>query len=295
MQTRDVVGFYDKAFGPYPFKRDGFGLVESSYEGMEHQSAIAYGNGFEKNDGTEYRNRIYDYIIVHEAAHEWWGNSVTAADMADIWIHEGFATYAELMFIENRFGKEEYMYELTEKSKYIFNIWPIVQNRNVNENTFASNDVYTKGAMMLHCLRCTINNDSVFFGIIHDFWMKFRYHTVDSYDFIRFVNEYTGTDYTSFFDKYLFDTQLPVLTYVYKHVNDGILLKYRWTGVEDGFTMPFGISNEKKEGMRLSGTTAWQEITIPESRWFSFYNLYSGYLGCPHNAFTYYRTSCENQ
>ena len=185
--------------------------------------------------------------------------------MADIWIHEGFATYAELMFIENRFGKEEYMYELSEKSKYIFNVWPIVQNRNVNENTFASNDVYTKGAMMLHCLRCTINNDSVFFGIIHNFWMKFRYHTVDSYDFIRFVNEYTGTDYTPFFDKYLFDTQLPVLTYVYKHVNDSILLKFRWTDVEDGFTMPFGIANEKKEGMRLVGTTTWQEITIPES------------------------------
>ncbi len=123
-QTRDVVAFYNKAFGPYPFNRDGFGLVESSYEGMEHQSAIAYGNGFEKNTGNEYRNRIFDYIIVHEAAHEWWGNSVTAADMADIWIHEGFATYAELMFIENRFGKEEYMYELSEKSKYIFNVWP---------------------------------------------------------------------------------------------------------------------------------------------------------------------------
>ncbi len=149
------------------------------------RSAIAYGNGFDKNTGSEYRNQIYDYIIVHEAAHEWWGNSVTAADMADIWIHEGFATYAELMFLENRFGKEEYMYELAEKCKYIFNIWPMVQNRNVNENTFASNDVYTKGAMMLHCLRCTINNDSIFFGMIHGFWMKFRYHTVNSYDFIK--------------------------------------------------------------------------------------------------------------
>ncbi len=295
MQTRDVVGFYDKAFGPYPFKRDGFGLVESPYEGMEHQSAIAYGNGFDKNTGSEYRNRIYDYIIVHEAAHEWWGNSVTAADMADIWIHEGFATYAELMFLENRFGKEEYMYELAEKCKYIFNIWPMVQNRNVNENTFASNDVYTKGAMMLHCLRCTINNDSTFFGMIHGFWMKFRYHTVNSYDFIKYVNEYTGTDYTPFFDKFLFETRLPVLTYVYKHENDSILLKFRWTGVEDGFRMPFGIANEKKEGIRLVGTTSWQEITIPESHWFSFFNLYSGYLGCPDNAFTYFNTSCENQ
>jgi hypothetical protein len=86
-----------------------------------------------------------------------------------------------------------------------------------------------------------------------------------------------------------------VLTYVYKHVNDSILIKYRWTDVEDGFAMPFSISNEKKEGIRLTGTTSWQEITIPESHWFSFYNLYSGYAGCPDNGFTYYRTSCENQ
>jgi aminopeptidase N len=149
--------------------------------------------------------------------------------------------------------------------------------------------------MMLHCLKCTINNDSLFFGIIHDFWMKYRYQTVDSYDFIRFVNEYTGTDYTAFFNKYLFDTELPVLTYVYKHVNGSILLKYRWTGVEDGFTMPFGVANEKKEGIRLVGTTKWQETTIADSKWFSFYNLFTGYTGCPDNSFTYFHTLCQNQ
>ena len=147
---------------------------------MEHQSAIAYGHGYNKNTAQDYRNQIYDYIIVHEAAHEWWGNSVTAADMADVWIHEGFATYAEYMFLENRFGKDEYMYELVDKSRYIFNVWPMVQNRDVNENAFASNDVYNKGAMMLHCLRCTINNDSVFFGLIRDFCMTNRYQTVTS-------------------------------------------------------------------------------------------------------------------
>ena len=105
-QSGDVVSFYNKAFGFYPFRHDGFGLVESPYEGMEHQSAIAYGHGYNKNNSQDYRNQIYDYIIVHEAAHEWWGNSVTAGDMADIWIHEGFATYAEFMFLESRFGKE---------------------------------------------------------------------------------------------------------------------------------------------------------------------------------------------
>jgi aminopeptidase N len=291
-QTRDVVDFYDKAFGIYPFKNDGFGLVESPYEGMEHQSAIAYGNGYDKNDGNEYRNKVYDYIIVHEAAHEWWGNSVTAADMADIWIHEGFATYSELMFLENKFGIEEYLYELSDKGRYIFNLWPIVQNRDVNENSFASNDVYNKGAMMLHCLRCTVNNDSLFFAMIRGFNIKYRYQTVSSIDFINFVNEYTGTDYTAFFNKYLFDTRLPMLTYSYARDNGNLILKYRWTDVGDGFNMPFAIATDKKVSIRLAGTTSWQEITIPETTWFNFYNLSTGYLGCPGNSFTYYRSGC---
>jgi aminopeptidase N len=292
-QTREVIGFYDRAFGIYPFQRDGFGLVESPYEGMEHQSAIAYGNGYNSNEGKEYRNQKYDYIIVHEAAHEWWGNSVTAADMADIWIHEGFATYSELMFLEDRFGKEEYMFELADKSQYIFNIWPLVQNRNVNENSFASNDVYTKGAMMLHCLRCSLNNDSLFFSMIRAFNQKYRYHTVSSSDFINFVHQYTGTDYNAFFSKYLYDTRLPLLSYSYRVEDGNLILKYRWSEVDDGFTMPFAISTNKKESFRLVGTTSWQEISIPETEWFNFYNLFTGYAGCPDNAFTYYRTASE--
>jgi aminopeptidase N len=289
-QTREVIDFYDKAFGIYPFRRDGFGLVESPYEGMEHQSAIAYGNGFGNNRGKEYRNKKYDYIIVHESAHEWWGNSVTAADMADIWIHEGFATYAELMFLEYHYGKEEYLYELTDKSQYIFNVWPMVQNRNVNENTFASNDVYTKGAMMLHCLRCTMDNDSLFFSMIREFSVKYRYQTVTSTDFVNFVHQYSGTSYDAFFSKFLYETRLPLLTYTYKHDKGNLILKFRWTEVGDGFTMPFGIATDKKESLRLTGTTSWQEITLPETTWFNFYNLYTGYQGCPDHAFTYYRT-----
>ena len=129
---------------------------------------------------SDYRNNVYDYIIVHEAAHEWWGNSVTAADMADIWIHEGFATYAEYMFLEDRLGKDEYFHELVREQPYIFNVWPMVQNRNVNEDAFASNDVYNKGAMMLHCLRCNINNDSLFFGLIRDFCIQNKYKVCNS-------------------------------------------------------------------------------------------------------------------
>jgi aminopeptidase N len=289
-QTLDVVSFYNKAFGYYPFPKDGFGLVESPYEGMEHQSAIAYGNGYNKNNTRDYRNQIYDYIIVHEGAHEWWGNSVTACDMADIWIHEGFATYAEYLFLESKFGKNEYLYELADKSRYIFNVWPIVQNRDVNENSFASNDVYTKGAMLLHCLRCTINNDSLFFAMLRDFCISNRYKTVNSHDFVAFVNCYTTSDYTAFFNKYLYDTKLPVLDYTFTDDQGDLVMKYRWTGVEEGFVMPFGIATNNKESLRLVADTSWKEVRIPQTAWFNFYSLWKGYEGSPDNSFTYYYT-----
>jgi aminopeptidase N len=292
-QTHEIIAFYNEAFGFYPFPKDGFGLVESSYEGMEHQSAIAYGNNFGK-DTEVYRNQVYDYIIVHEAAHEWWGNSVTACDMADIWIHEGFATYAECLFLENKLGREEYLYELSDKSRYIFNVWPLVQNRDVNENTFASNDVYNKGAMLLHCLRCTINNDSVFFGLLRDFCVSNRYKTISTDDFINFVNRYTGSDYTAFFRIFLYDTRLPVLSYKYVFDNGDLMLRYRWTGVEDGFVMPFGIQTDRKESLRLLANNLWQEVRLPDAQWFNFYNLWNGYAGSKDNSYTYFHTRCEN-
>ncbi|HEX2395470.1 MAG TPA: M1 family metallopeptidase, partial [Bacteroidales bacterium] len=293
-QSNEVLEFYNRAFGFFPFAKDGFGLVESPYEGMEHQTAIAYGHGYSKNTLQDYRNKFYDYIIVHEAAHEWWGNSVTAADMADVWIHEGFATYAEYMFLEDRLGKDDYYYELTQNSRYIFNVWPMVQNRNVNEDAFASNDVYNKGAMLLHCLRCNINNDSVFFGLIHDFCTEYRYRTVSSNDFITFTNNYTGTDYTGFFNKFLLDTRLPVLEYSFRQTGDDLLIKYRWSETEDGFIMPFGIETDKGKGIRLLATSSWQETLLKNTNWFNFYNLWKGYQGCPDNSYTYYHTNYVN-
>jgi aminopeptidase N len=291
-QTPEILKFYSGVFGQYPFIRDGFGLVEAPYAGMEHQTAIAYGNSYsnDKNDHA-YRNKQYDYIIVHEAAHEWWGNSVSAGDMADVWIHEGFATYAELLFIENVFGKEEYLYEIMRKSFFIYNFWPMVQNRNVNENSFASNDIYNKGAIMLHSLRCTINNDSLFFRIIKDFCIKNRYKIVYTDDFIEFVNKETKENYSAFFNKYLFDNRLPVLEYSFYKNPDDLIFKYKWTEVEDGFKMPFCIETSEKKAIRLLGTTQEQEIELKNTSWFNFFNKWKGIEGVRDNSFTYFWTS----
>lgn len=287
-QTKEVMQVYEELFGNYPFPEDGYAMIESPYEGMEHQGAIAYGNGYDKKNNT-YIHKEYDYIIVHEAAHEWWGNSVSAGDMADMWIQEGFATYAELLFMEKRYGYADYLKEVSGKMIQIFNFWPLVQNRGVNENTFASNDVYTKGAILLHNLRCTMNNDTLFFRLIKDFALKYRQKIVSSDDFIAMVNDYTKSDYSPFFDKFLKETGLPVLEYGWEQKGKNIVINFRWTGVKDGFEMPFCIRSGNKS-FRLVGTTAEQKIVLTNADSFRFYNMWSGTEGVEPNAFTYYWT-----
>jgi len=295
-QANDVISYYNEAFGPFPFWKDNFRMVESPYEGMEHQTAIAYGNNFnnEKNS-KEYINRKFDYIIVHEAAHEWWGNAVTAGDMADIWLHEGFATYSEMLFIEHIIGHNAYIEEIHNYMSYIYNVWPLVQNRDVNENSFASNDVYTKGAILLHSLRATLDNDSLFKKMMYDFNLDNRFKVITTDDFIHFVNSYTGLNFTPLFDKYLYDTKIPVLSYSYKRDSNNLILKYKWIDVEDGFVMPFSIETiEGKNDIRLVGKTEEQEIVLDDTKSFVFFNYLKSAKNCPHNGLTYYWTRCTN-
>jgi aminopeptidase N len=287
-QTKEVMLVYEQLFGNYPFPEDGFGMIESPYEGMEHQGAIAYGNDYDKKSNP-YIHKEYDYIIVHESAHEWWGNSLSATDMADMWIQEGFATYAELLFMEKRFSYEDYLKETVSKMFQIFNFWPLVENRGVNENTFASNDVYTKGAVLLHNLRCTMNDDSLFFKLIKDFAVKYKRKIVTSNDFVNMVNEYTGSDYTPFFDKFLKETSLPVLSYTWKKNGKNIELSFKWTEVKDGFVMPFGIRSGNNS-FRIVGTTKEQKVVLNNAERFRFYNMWTGIEGAEKNSFTYYWT-----
>lgn len=290
-QNKEVLQVYETLFGNYAFPEDGFGMVESPFEGMEHQGAIAYGNEYDKKNNS-YIHKEYDYIIVHEDAHEWWGNSISAADMADMWIQEGFATYAELLFMEKRFGYEDYLKEVNSKMYQIFNFWPLVQNRDVNENTFASNDVYTKGAVMLNSLRCTINDDSLFFKIIKNFAVTYRKKVVTSDDFVRMVNDMTGKDYGPFFDKFLKETGLPVLEYSFQRNDKNIVLTFKWTEVKEGFEMPFCI-HSGNNSFRLEGTTKEQKVVLNNADTFYFYNMWTGVDGVEKNAYTYYWTRWE--
>jgi aminopeptidase N len=294
-QTKDILKYYENAFGEFPFPQDGFAMIESPYEGMEHQGAIAYGNEYNKIRRPEYVNRMDDYIIVHEAAHEWWGNSVTAADMSDIWLQEGFATYAELMFLEHKYGYKEYVKQLSNKLLYIFNIWPLVQNYNVNENSFASNDCYNKGAAILNNLRCILDNDSLFFGMIRDFSVTNARKVIGTNDFVAFVNTRTGRDFTPFFNKFLKDKELPVLKYTYQHQGDDLVFTYQWENVEKGFAMPVCITTGKDNGIfRLEATTEEQKIILQHATAVRFFTNWNDTEKVLKNSLTYYWTRCAN-
>jgi aminopeptidase N len=291
LQTKDVVRIYSDIFGVYPFIKDKFALIESPFAGMEHQNAIAYGNEYGKDAYHYYINNDYDYIIVHEAAHEWWGNSVSAGDLADAWIHESFATYAEVLFMERKYGYEKgYLTLLRKYREQIMNFWPMVDHYGVNEYSFASNDIYMKGAAVLDNLRCTINDDQLFFKILKDFQLRYKCKVVKTEDFVNFVNEYTHENYTPFFKKFLYETTLPVLNYSYKKEGNDVMLTYRWDGVDNGFKMPFCIRIDGSRNVRLVATTSDQTIKLENTKTFNFYTQWVGFAGVDRNSYTYYWT-----
>jgi aminopeptidase N len=243
MQAKDILNRYEHFYGSYPWPKDGYKLIESPYEGMEHQSAIAYGN--------RYKNYSYlnaDYIILHESAHEWWGNSITVPDYAEIWIQEGFATYSEALYVEATQGYEAYLRYLMVYSMFIKNKRPVVGPKNVNYWDYKDSDVYMKGALLLHTLRNILNDEALFREILRDFYQKYKYGSAVSDDFIRLVNEKTGKDYSSFFKQYLYNRSCPELQweYVYDMYQGKGYLYYRFQKANDDFSIPVRIKMDDK-------------------------------------------------
>ncbi len=239
-RTRTILSDLERLFGEYPFPRDGIGYVEAPYEGMEHQSAIAIGNAYDDTSGYQ----IYDgfpMLVVHETAHEWWGNAVSPEDMADLWLNEGLATYTEDLFLEREFGHERYLKYVGQQMLMVNNIWPVVGPRDINYNAFMGEDVYMKGAAMLHSLRSVFNDDKAFLTMLRDYYEKFRYRTVNTYDFILHAEKYTDRPLRPFFYVYLFQKDPPVLEYSFYRVKKKkqLILRYFWRGVPRDFSMPF--------------------------------------------------------
>ncbi|MBI4944996.1 MAG: M1 family metallopeptidase [Bacteroidetes bacterium] len=251
-QAKDFLVFYEKTFGEYPWYKDGYKLVESPYEGMEHQSAIAYGAGYKNSYNG------FDYIILHESAHEWWGNSVSASDFSDVWLQEGFATYAEALYVESTEGKNAYLNYLLVYRLFIANKYPVVGPAGYRYFDYRNSDCYQKGAWVLHTFRTQISDDKIFFDILKSFQEKYAKKTVTSQNFIDMVNEKTGEDYEWFFKQYLYERKTPILEYYW----DGTDFYYHWKNVDPTFKMSAELMLDNLVKVNLKPTVKVQKIAV---------------------------------
>ena len=256
-QVKPMIEAFEKYFGEYPFKKDGFKLIEVPYSGMEHQSAVTYGNrfanGYLERDWTGVGVSLkFDFIIIHESAHEWFGNAVSAAEQSDMWIHEGWATYLECLYVEQVFGYDDALkYTNGYKSK-IANKEPIIVQRGLARDP--DQDMYFKGALFLHTLRSVVSDDKRWFKLIRDLYDQFKYKNSMTEEIVAFVNKELGHDLTPVFDQYLRRAALAVLELTFNDAEK--LVWYRWKADERGFAMP----------IRVGDPANWQTIQ-PSAEW----------------------------
>lgn len=262
-QVGPMMECFEKQFGPYPFARDGFKLVQSPHLGMEHQSAVAYGNDFLQGYRGRASSRVglkFDFIIIHESAHEWWGNSVTSKDIADMWIHESFGAYAEAVYVECLFGYEQAMEYVNGKKPNVRNEKPIVGTYGVNNK--GSGDMYDKGQLVLNTLRHVVNNDSLWYSIIRTLATKFRYRTITAEEVFGLINEMTGQDFTSLFDQYFRHATIPALQTTVTVKRDTTTVRYRWLAEAEGFAMPIDVRVGGQGLVRLFPTQQWKTYSV---------------------------------
>ena len=237
---------FEHWFGPYPFYKDGYKLVEVPYLGMEHQSSVTYGNQYKKgylgNDwsGTGWGLK-FDFIIIHESGHEWFANNITYKDIADMWIHESFTCYSESLFLDYYYGKKAASEYVIGIRRNIKNDKPIIGQYDVNNE--GSGDMYFKGANMLHTLRQLIEDDEKWRQILRGLNRTFYHQTVTTKQIEDYISKETKIDLTAFFNQYLRTTKIPTLEYKIENKE----LKYRWTKIVDKFDMPIQITLDAKE------------------------------------------------
>jgi aminopeptidase N len=262
-QVKPMMAAFEKYFGPYPFRKDGYKLIECPHTGMEHQSAVAYGNrylgGYRGRASSEVGLK-FDFIIVHESAHEWWGNSVTAGDAADMWIHESFGAYAEALFVEYLYGRSESLRYINAKKTNVANMQPIVGVFNVNHP--GAGDMYDKGQLVLNTFRTVLDNDSLWFSLLKGVAETFRHKTIDGSDLVRFINRMTGKEYTSFFDQYLKHPRLPRLEFMVANKGDSAGVRYRWKADVQNFQMPVRLLVAGRRPELITPTASWQTMRL---------------------------------
>jgi aminopeptidase N len=255
-QVKPMLQAFEHWFGPYPFYEDGFKLVESPHLGMEHQSAVAYGNGFQNG----YRGRDlsgsgwglnWDFIIVHESGHEWFGNNITTNEVADMWVHEGFTNYSETIFTNHHYGKDAGNAYVQGTRKLVQNDVPIIGKYGVNEE--GSGDMYYKGGNLVHLIRQLFDDDEKFRMALREMNKRFYHATTTSAAIEQFWSEQLKRDLSPLFDQYLRSTQIPTL----EIQKNGNKIKYRWADCNSNFNIPLRVLVDGKP-VWIEPVTTWK-------------------------------------
>jgi aminopeptidase N len=259
-QAKGMIEAYQHYFGEYPFVKDGYKLIEVPYSGMEHQSAVTYGNhfanGYLERDWTGVGiSPRFDFIIIHESGHEWFGNAVSAADRSDMWIHEGWTTYLESLYVEYMWGHDDAIKYISGYKPKVKNERPIISARGVNATP--PQDQYFKGILFLNTLRSVVGDDAKWFALLHDFFQKFKYQNIMTEDVVAYFNSYTGMNLTPIFDQYLRHTAIPTLELKFDERKGTVA--YRWKADVKGFEMPVRVGAAGTWEI-VRGTTEWQKI-----------------------------------
>ncbi|EKT4534289.1 M1 family metallopeptidase [Flavobacterium psychrophilum] len=259
-EVKPMMDCFQSKFGEYPFTTDGYKLVETPYLGMEHQSAVAYGNHYNngylgKDLSRTGMGMLFDFIIIHESGHEWFGNSITARDIADMWIHEGFTCYTETVFLECQYGYEKSQIYINGLKDNVNNDQPIIGHYGVNKE--GSGDMYYKGALMLNTIRSIINDDSKWWALLLKYSKTYRHQIIDTKTVIDFFNQEAGLNLTPVFNQYLRYVSIPRLEF--RHSRTKNQFEYAWKTNEPNFEMPIDLIFKNKK-TRLIGTNKWQKV-----------------------------------
>lgn len=265
-QVHDVLACFERYFGKYPFWNDGYALVETPYLGMEHQGAIAYGNQFMRGYlGTMIpRHQDWDYIIVHETGHEYFGNSISCNDHAEMWIHEAFTTYMEALYIECKYGYQDAVQYLQTQQVYVENQEPILGPMHVNWDQWQGSDHYYKGALILHTLRNVIGNDSLWFKLLKSLHTENKRTNMTTAAVIEHFDRAIPLDLQPFFQQYLTYAKTPCFVYEIKENNKGITVDYKWETDVLNFNMPIKVGAPGYYRTVYPKTNEWQTIQLPK-------------------------------
>lgn len=260
--VKPTLRAFEYWFGPYPFYSDGYKLIETAHLGMEHQSGIAYGNNYQNGylgldgSGTGWGSK-WDFIIVHESGHEWFGNNITATDIADMWIHESFTNYSESLYIDYHYGKQAAKEYVHGNRRTIQNQEPLIGSYDVNNE--GSADMYNKGGVLHNMIRTVIDDDEKWRQILRGLNRHFYHRTVDYQDIVDYINRHSGKDFSNVFAQYVLHPNLPTLEFYFDQ-NGQVFC--RWIAAVPGFDMPVRVRTESLDYQWIHPTTKLAPVSV---------------------------------